>query len=409
MTWGQFAYDWREGVNVERLRTERLQKARKTMKERGLTALITMDPTNTRYLTGTATPPWMIRVPGWRYTLLVEGSDPLLYEHGDIKITTARDCPWLKGNVKSAFVWIRGSGLADVTEWAAKEWAEDLKKELTMRGYKKETIGLDVWEAPAVRALKNVGLDVAEGQPAMVDARVIKTQDEIECLRIAASISEAIFNEVQRTIRPGVRERDLVGVGAKLGWEYGLDDIIGFTVCSGIYGWPNFKYHTDRIIRPGDVVTFDNGGNAYNGYIADYYRTFSCGRPAPIFKQFYKRTYDWLYAAINAVRPGTTTKELCEKWPTAQDFGYKSEWEAIANQWGHGIGLSLYEPPSVTRIWSPKFPYTLRENMCFAMETQDGTVKDGGVRIEEMIRVTDTGHEILTKYPVDEIIECPLA
>lgn len=47
--------------------------------------------------------------------------------------------------------------------------------------------------------------------------------------------------------------------------------------------------------------------------------------------------------------------------------------------------------------------------MCFAMETQDGTVKDGGVRIEEMIRVTDTGHEILTKYPVDEIIECPLA
>lgn len=408
MSFGQYNYDWREGVNVDRMRKERLERARKAMKERGLTALITMEPTNTRYLTGTVTPPWMIRVPGWRYCLLVEGHDPLLYEHGDIKITSKEECPWLKGQVKSAYVWIRGQ-TGEVTEWAAKLWAEDLKKELEARGYKKESVGLDVWEAPALRALKAVGLDVSDGQAGMMDARTIKTKDEIECLKIAAAISEAIFCEVQRSIRPGIRERDLVAIGAKLGWEYGLDDIIGFTVCSGSYGWPNFKYHTDRIIRPGDLVTFDNGGNAWNGYLADYYRTFSCGQPTERHKQFYKDAYDWLYSAIRAVRPGVTTKELAEKWPPASDWGYESEWEAIANQWGHGIGLALYEPPTVSRIYSLKFPFTLKENMTFAMETQQGTRKEGGVRIEEMLRVTDTGVEILTKYPVDEIIQCPIA
>jgi len=82
--------------------------------------------------------------------------------------------------------------------------------------------------------------------------------------------------------------------------------------------------------------------------------------------------------------------------------------EAIANEWGHGLGLSLYEPPTLTKIWSIQYPFRLEENMALAIETQQGTIKDGGVRIEEMMIVTSGGCEVISKYPVEEIIECPL-
>ena len=137
-----------------------------------------------------------------------------------------------------------------------------------------------------MNALKKVGIDVTDAQAAMIEARKIKTSDEINCLRIAASISDAIMHEVKQAIKPGITELDLVGLGYQVGYGMGMDDIIGFTVCSGPNTWQNFKFYTDRIIRPGDVVTYDIGGASYNGYKTCYYRTFSCGRASQKMKDF---------------------------------------------------------------------------------------------------------------------------
>jgi Xaa-Pro aminopeptidase len=403
MSYGRNAYDWRMGVNVDRMRKERLAKAQKQMKEKDLDALILLDLANVRYTTSTATPPWMIRVPGWRYAVVVRDQVPLLYEHGDIRYTMLEEAPWLEGNIKSAIVWLRGS-TGKWPETIAQRWAEDIKQELKARGVTGGRIGLDIHDGFALRGLKAVDIEPVDGQTAMVDARKIKTEDEVECLRIACAISEAVFSEVKRNIRPGVTERELVGIGSKVAWALGCDDIIGFTVCSGHYGWPNFKFHTDRMVRPGEIVTFDCGGLAWNGYLADWYRVFSCGQPNERQKDYYRRTYDWLYSAIRSIKPGVTTAELAEKWPdSTKEWGYRNEWEAIANQWGHGIGLALYEPPNISRAFSFEFPQKIEENMTFAVETQDGRPHDGGVRIEEMVRVTSGGCEVLTKWPSEEI------
>ncbi|WP_309493279.1 Xaa-Pro peptidase family protein [Candidatus Hecatella orcuttiae] len=397
---GRFAYDWRDGINVERMRRERLERARASMKAHGLEAMLCMDSTNVRYITSTITPPWMIRVPGWRYCLLVRDEDPVLWEHGDIRHITKAECSWLS-EVKYAYTWMRGQP-GPLTEHIARTWAADIKKELVARGVKK--VGLDVPEAVSVRALQNEGIEVTDCQQAMLDARIIKTKDELNCLKIAAAICEAILEEVRRALKPGITELHLTALGYKVGYEMGMDDIIGFTVCSGPNAWPNFKFYTDRIIRPGDTVTFDIGGASYNGYKTCYYRTFSLGQPSPKIKEFYREAYEWIYSAIRKIKPGATTADLVSDWPDAtKEWGYDSEWEAIANEWGHGLGLALYEPPTITRIWSREFPVTLKEGMTFALETQQGTWKDGGVRIEEMVAVTSSGVEVLSKWPVEEI------
>lgn len=404
MKFGQYAYDWREGINLERLRHERLEKTRASMKKHGLDVLLLLDPSNIRYATSTATPLWMARSPGWRYALVVGDADPILYEHGDISRSTKDECPWL-GKVKVAYTWVRGQP-GPLTDHIVKLWAEDVRKELREHGADRGRIGVDVHEFASVNGLRAVGIEVMDGQTPMIDARVTKTRDEVECLRIGAAICEAIFDAIRRALRPGIRENELVALAYQIGTTMGMDDMMP-EVASGPNTWPNNKSFTDRIIRPGDLVFCDLPAS-YNGYKTCYYRTFCVGRqPTQKQRQFYEESLDWIRAAIKAARPGATTADLARCFPEAKRFGYESEWEALANQWGHGLGLALYEPPTVSRAFSLEYPYALQENMTMALETQSGTIEDGGVRIEEMIHIKSTGVDVLSKYPVDEITVVP--
>ena len=84
-------------------------------------------------------------------------------------------------------------------------------------------------------------------------------------------------------------------------------------------------------------------------------------------------------------------------------WGYEDEDEAAANLWGHGLGLAQYDQPVISRIWSLDHPVEIKPGMVFALETQHGKVHDFGVRLEEMLIVTDDGHELITSFPLDEI------
>jgi Xaa-Pro aminopeptidase len=129
-------------------------------------------------------------------------------------------------------------------------------------------------------------------------------------------------------------------------------------------------------------------------------------------KDDYQRALDWLYASIEVIKPGMTTKEVAEKWPASEDVWsdilIKHEDQTAGSNWMHGIGLTLYELPMAWRETSLDHPLPLEKGMTFATETQLGRIGLGASRIEEMIHITDTGVEILTKWPIGQITEVPL-
>jgi Xaa-Pro aminopeptidase len=214
---------------------------------------------------------------------------------------------------------------------------------------------------------------------------------------------------MKESIKPGMRDNEVFAAMVKkiidLGGEHG-----GGTISSGPETWPKAQVDvSDRIIRPGDVVYADLYNIGYNGYRSCYYRTFSCGGARPQTHDAYKRAVENLYNVLDAMKPGATTADAAKFFPDADGeywdyYGARQAWQITTNHWGHGIGLQLYEIPLIWRGVSLDHPMELQEGMTLAVETQD---RDGsqGVRVEEMVVIREGGVEVLSAWPVWEIVE----
>ncbi|MBI4593288.1 MAG: aminopeptidase P family protein [Candidatus Rokubacteria bacterium] len=415
--YGTQAVDWEERINMERMRRYRMGRVRQQMERMKFGAVLAVNEWNMRYMTATWNPYWTTPASGLRYSLFpVTKESPILYEQGEIGYHTRQIAPWLH-KVKVAITgagWIgRVMGPAG-HEIQLKKFCQQILDDLKEAGVAGETLAMDVWDPGLVAEFQRLGLRVSpDGAAAMLAARRIKNRDEIECLRTAATISDAMFGAVARAVRPGVKESELCGIAHKTAYDLGARIYSGVFVTSGPFAWPNPRDESDRIIRAGEVLYMDTYNTSYLGYKTCVYRTFSCGKASPEAKDDYKLALEWLYDAINIIRPGVTTREIAEKWPPGpqiwKDIHIIDEDQTAGSNWAHGIGLTLYEPPIIWRAVSlnpPDIP--LEENMTFAIETQHGRPGQHGVRIEEMVRVTKTGVEIMSKFPVNEILEVPL-
>jgi Xaa-Pro dipeptidase len=147
--------------------------------------------------------------------------------------------------------------------------------------------------------------------------------------------------------------------------------------------------------------------NVFNGYKTCYYQTFVCGKPSAKQLIVYKQCRDWLWSAIDRVKPGVTTADIASVWPSAGEIGYENESQAFALQLGHGVGITHWAKPVISRLFSLEHPEEIRENMVIALETYAGSGNDGA-RIEEMLAVTKDGYRLLTKFPSENLISCPL-
>src|SRR3972149_5201144 len=405
MSFGTIGTDSEERINWQRMRIERQKKAAEQIKRSGLGAALVFYEENIRYVSGTRGPPWTRDKPGLRYALMFDENDVMLYEQGDNKYHAMRNNPWLrKENIRHSYAtWIKGAaGTASLSQ--ARKFAEDVKKELKARNVAAQPLGLDFIDFNILAAFKEVGLTITDGMSPLHEARAVKTRDEIEAEKVAVTIADTIHYEATKIIRPGITENKIMAHLFDYAYSFpGVDYVETIIVSSGPHTWPNNRSFTDRIVGYGDLLFIDVV-IAWNGYHTCYYRTYSVGRqPNQEQKDYYNLALDWLYSAIRAVKPGVTTKDIALKFPTAQEiWNYKDEEEAAANLWGHGQGLSHYDLPLVSRISSLDYPYPIKSGMVFALETQHGKMFQWGVRIEEMLRVTESGHEILTKFPVDE-------
>lgn len=417
-TCGNTISDWQERINVDRMRIERRERVRDELKKRDLAAIMCFRDFNMRYIAASIHFPYLTEhqqlgpLPAAnRYVILAQDVEKAsYYEHGSISRQIAHHCPWLHADYARRAPFFELVIGHEANEAVKKTFVEFIKGELKRMGVLKERLAVDIYAPQLEECLGDVGIEVTtEGIEVMAAAREIKTQDEVECIRMASAIGEAALWAVGQAIAPGVRESDLVGVMNQAAYKCGgTSHGDAFVVASGPNTDPNTRTFTERMIRPGDVVFADAYGVRFLEYHTCYYRTFVCGKAWPELKEAYKKAAYWMRAPLEGIKAGSSTREIAERFPTAKDFGVEDEDAVSGNAIAHGIGLSHIEPPMIGRAWALDHPMILKENHVFAIEVQFPDGLGQGVRFEDVMRITKTGYELLTRWPIDEIIECPL-
>jgi Xaa-Pro aminopeptidase len=411
-TFGTTGVDWESRLDIPRLRRERLDRLKAELEASDLGALLTFDFHNIRYMTSTHIGTWamdkMIR-----FALLPRGGDPVLWDFGSAARHHQLYAEWLdephaaagRGEhygARAGISTLRGaiSPGADRAQDVARKVAE-VMADFGLTG---QTVGVDVIEPPVWFALQDLGIPVVDGQQVFLEARRLKTPDEIGLLTQAASMVDAAYEDLYSFLRPGVRENECVGLVTKTLFDLGSEHVEGVNAISGERCSPHPHVFSDRLIRPGDPAFFDIL-HSYQGYRTCYYRTFAVGSASAAQRGAYKICRELMDDAIAMVKPGASTADIVQVWPTAQEFGFPDEEAAFALQYGHGVGLSIWERPIFSRLTSIEHPEILEVGQVFALETywpaDDGW---GAARIEEELVVTGTGCEVITKFPAEDLL-----
>jgi Xaa-Pro aminopeptidase len=398
---GSMNVDWEERWNVDRLRTYRLGRARDALGASDLGAVLLFDFNNIRYVTSTHIGEWA-RDKMTRYALLSRGGDPHIWDFGSAAKHHRQNCPWLRTeNIHAGMVGLRGAVAPDAGLFrdAAREIASILRAE----GAADMPLGVDIAELPMVAALEAEGLIVRDGQQVMLDAREVKSIDEIILLNTACAMVDGAYQLIAEQLKPGIRESELVANVTHRLFEMGSEHVDNINAVSGERCSPHPHVFSDRLIRPGDQAFFDII-HTFVGYKTCYYRTFVVGTASDAQRDAYKRAREWIDASIELMRPGVGTDQVASVWPKAEEFGFSSEMECFGLQFGHSVGLFLHERPIISRLNSLDHPVEIKEGMVIALETycpaKDGT---SAARIEEEVVVTADGPRVITRFPSDEL------
>src|SRR4249919_1801327 len=396
------AVDWEQRIDFAKLRGDRLERARASLRSSSLGAVLLFDQNNIRYVTSTHIGEWA-RDKSARCLLLPRQGEPVLWDFGSAAKHHQLYAPWLpESSWQAGVTSMRGAmpretGVPDAL-------AARIHRELADRGLAGEPLGIDLTDMETLYALQRQGLETADAQPVMMRARAIKTEEEIALLEHAAAIVDAVYEEIYRILRPGVREHEIVARAMQLLFELGSEQVEAINAVSGDRCNPHPHVFSDRLLRPGDQAFFDVI-HSFMGYRTCYYRTFNVGGVTQSQLDAYKQCREWLDMSIELVKPGVTTDRIAAVWPTAQELGFPDEQACFGLQFGHGLGVGLYESPMISRLHSLEHPVVIEEDMVFALETYCAAT-DGrsAARIEEEVVVTADGTDILTKLPAEELL-----
>jgi Xaa-Pro aminopeptidase len=379
ITFGLMQVDWENRIDFEKMRRERLQRARDAMEASGVDYLILLRAENARYATGIKRLYWpTIRLGGGPAVVLPRNGK----EAPGIWITDIEFA-------SKAVSWIPRERFGPGYEMDKYQDVEVFSQEVVEMfgsGIQKARIGVDIWSPAMHEALpkKFPAAELVDGQQVMNRARRTKTQEEIACMKMGYVISEAGMQAALEALKPGIRECELVGACFQKFWELGSETTqCSEVVNSGPGSFPYRRFHTDRIVQAGDMVNMDFGA-CFNGYFGDFCRAFVCGkRPSKQQAELLRRAYDLQMEALGALRPGVSPAAICK------ELGRKSI--------GHGIGIAAFETPHLRCTDE----FIIQPGMTFSVTTpmDIGTPTAGGVHLEDETVMTEDGCEVYSTFP----------
>jgi Xaa-Pro dipeptidase len=395
---GPFHVGYESRVDLASLRARRIVKADAERRKAGLDALLVWKDENCRYLTDLR--PQLIagKTTALNGALLIEGKPPILFCSGGERDRVDRTMPWIKDARTIPIIEERA-----LVEGLVKEILGPVLRE---NGLAEGRIGLDECNMVFFKALTSQfqKLKIEDGDTPMQLARMIKLEEEVVLLEEATAIADAVCATATAAVADGVRECEVAGEAMRtlfrLGGEYA--HVMTPFVASGEHMAPPHRICSDKIIRHGDVVFIDIGA-AWGGYFGDMARTVICGEASPEQQRIYTAVYDGLKAGIAEMRPGRTNKDAAEAVIRAADkYGLGGRFLSLFI--GHGVGIGANEPPYIGETLPHAPTYEFKPGMVFAVEPLiwvEGIRGGGGVRLEEMVLVTENGPHVMSRAPFD--------
>jgi Xaa-Pro aminopeptidase len=268
-------------------------------------------------------------------------------------------------------------------------------------------VGVDQVNFSLVESMRDhlPDVELADGDSLMQRVRLIKTSDELAIIEEACAIGDSVTQRAIEGTRAGRRENEVAGDAMQTLYHLGgeMAHVITPFVASGEHMSPPHRICTDKIIRNGDLCFIDIGA-MWNGYFADIGRTTIVKKPNAMQKRVYRAVYDGLMAGIAVMRPGNTNQDISDAIVSSvRESGFGDNLFSLFI--GHGIGMGANEPPYIGETLPGSTVFTLEPNMVFAVEPLvwvKGVTGGGGVRIEDMVLVTDGEARILSRVEYED-------
>jgi Xaa-Pro aminopeptidase len=383
-------------VDRARMHRERLERARQGLRKHGLAVALLFDPMNVRYVAFPGMSPVFNLHFSARWALVPVESRPVIWEYDCFVVNGAP--PYWEGEVRAAPDWqFFGSGLN--TESDSRAFASEIADILRERGLSGERVGVDRLETAGHVALAAAGVEMADVQPAIEEARAVKTEDELAILRRNALVADNAIREMLTVLRPGVTENELWGTYMGYALSHGAEWCETRLLSSGPRINPWMQEATHRVVEEGDLVGLDTDLVGEDGYLTDISRTYLCGDAPPSDEQrrLYRVAYDYVYENMPEFRARASFEELGRKLaPRLPDEFQALRYPFIA----HGSGM-VDEYPAVK--FDQHHPGELEAGMVMSVEAYVGAVGGrDGVKLEEQIIVTDGEPELISFAPFDE-------
>jgi Xaa-Pro dipeptidase len=396
---GQFQVSYEQRIDLNSLRQKRIERAQRYREQSQLDALLVWKDENVRYLTDLR--PQLIagKTTALNGALLIANKPPILFCSGGERDRAERTMPWIKEIHAIPIIEERS-----LIEGFVRSILTPVLREHHIECAR---IGMDEANISLVQFIAKYlpSVQVEDGDTPMQSARMIKLPEEIALLEEATALADAVTASGMATIAEGVRECEVAAEAMRtlfrLGGEYA--HVMTPFVASGEHMSPPHRISSDKLIRHGDLVFIDIGAN-WNGYFGDVARTGICGKPSQRQQEIFTAVYESLRAGLAKMRPGCTNQDAAQAIiKTAGKFKLGDRFLSLFI--GHGIGLGANEPPYIGETFSGASVYEFQPGMVFAVEPLiwvEGVRGGGGVRLEEMVLITEGDAHVMSRAPFEE-------
>jgi len=384
-------------INFDKLRSYRLDRVKKELEKNNLEACMLFDPVNVRYALDTVNMSIYNMHNLTRYCFIPVNGPVILYEYFNCEGLSKHLN--LIDEIRPSITWDYFSN-GDKAGAQLEKWINEVK-ELSNSYFKSKKIAIDVLNGPAVTALNKKGIKVVDAKLILEQARVIKSPEELKCMKAAIEVAEIGVAKMREQLKAGMTEDELWSILHKTNIEHGGEWIECRILSSGSRTNPWMQESSNKIIQREEIVSFDTDMVGPYGYCADISRTYVEGNK---FNENQKKLYLMAVEQINhnsrIIKPGISFKEFTEKsWILPEEY-YGNRYSCMV----HGIGLCDEWPMIKYPTDGGQKEGNFKKNMTITVESYIGKVGGKeGVKLEQQYLVSENGLELMSHHPLENL------